>query len=174
MENKVRIKTNRSRPRFKVYTRASKDELIALIKKHLEIHSKKIGGYANQEFAMVRLREDKGKYWVPQLQIRWEADEDHEGVTVVRGVIGPRPNIWTMFMFLYGFSGALILTLGTYALSEYYVTGSSYWIWSIPFAVILGVGTYLATKIGQRIAKHHLHVINNFIDDIFEETEFYE
>lgn len=174
MENKIRIKKLRSRPRFKVYTKATKNELITLIKKHLESKTKTVGGYANQEFAMVRLRKDKDKYWAPQLQIRWEEDEDHPGVNVVRGVIGPRPNIWTMFMFFYGLSGALIITLGSYAVSEYYVKGSSVWIWSIPFAVLLALGTYIATKVGQSIAKEHLIEINNFVDEIFEETEFYE
>ena len=174
MKNKVRIKSLGSRPRFKVYTKATKDELITLIKKHLEIRKHKIGGYANQEFAMVRLREDKGKYWVPQLQIRWEQDEDNPKFTVVRGVIGPRPNVWTMFMFFYGFAGALLLTLGTFAVSEYYVKGESVWIWSIPFALFIAIGTYAASKIGQIIAKHHLHEINDFVDEIFEETKFYE
>ncbi|MBS7334433.1 MAG: hypothetical protein KIG88_12660 [Weeksellaceae bacterium] len=174
MENKVRIKTLKSRPRFKVYTKASKTELINTIKNQLAIHNKEIGGYANQEFAMVRLRREKEKYWAPQLQIRWEIDEEHHNVTVVRGVIGPRPSIWTMFMFLYGLSGALFITLGTYSISEYYVTGSSNWIWVIPSAILLALGTYVASKIGQHISKDHLAEIYKFIDQVFNDLDFYE
>lgn len=174
MKNKVRIKKIRSRPRFKVYTKATKEQLIDVIKKNLEKNTKIVGGYANKEFAMVRLRKDKEKFWAPQLQIRWEKDEDNKKVTVVRGIIGPRPNVWTLFMFCYGLSGALLITLGTFAVSEYYVKGESIWIWSIPFAFCLGFGTYIASKIGQRISKDHLHVIYNFVDDIFNQLEFYE
>ncbi|MBQ0148803.1 MAG: hypothetical protein KBS93_10290 [Flavobacteriaceae bacterium] len=174
MDNKIRIKSLRSRPRFKVYTKASKEELITLIQKHLQISSHTIGGYANKEFAMVRLRKEKDKYWAPQLQIRWEEDEDNPENIVVRGIIGPKPNIWTMFMFFYGLSGALIITLGSYAVSEYYVTGSSYWIWCIPFAILLALTTYISAKIGQNIAKEHLSILNNFVNDIFHDVEFYE
>jgi len=174
MKEKVRITMLRSRPRFKVYTKASKERLIQTIKELLKNHSDQFGGYANKEFAMVRLKKDKDKYWAPQLQIRWEIDEDNPKYIVVRGIIGPRPNIWTMFMFFYGLSGALIITLGTYAFSEYYVTGTSAWIWSIPFAVLLAFGTYLASKIGQIIAKEHLHAINIFVDEIFNQIKFYE
>lgn len=174
MENKVRIKSFRSRPRFKVYTKASKIELIKNIKKHLALNNKEIGGYANQEFAMVRLRKDKNKYWAPQLQIRWEMDEDNNELTVVRGVIGPRPNIWTMFMFFYLLSGALLITLGTYAISEYYVTGSSNWIWSIVLSILLAIGTFTAAKIGQHISKDHLAEIYKFINSVFNDIEFYE
>ena len=174
MENKIRIKTLRSRPRFKVYTKATKEELITLIQKHLKISNKIIGGYANREFAMVRLRQEKEKYWAPQLQIRWEEDEDHPNQIIVRGIIGPRPNIWTMFMFFYGLAGALVITLGTYALSEYIVKGESYWIWIVPFGIAIAVATYFAAKIGQKLAKEHLNVLHQFVDDIFNDTNFYE
>ena len=174
MDNKIRIKKLRSRPRFKVYTYATKSQLIFTIKKHLALKNKEIGGYANNEFAMMRLRKDKTKYWAPQLQIRWEDDEDDPKITVVRGVIGPKPNIWTFFMFCYGLSGALLITLGTFAVSEYYVKGYSIWIWSIPFALLLGSGTYIATKIGQNISKNHLEEINDFVNKIFKDLEFFE
>ena len=173
MENKVRIKKLRSRPRFKVYTRASKERLIEVIQKHLKERTKTVGGYANKEFAMVRLRKDKTKYWAPQLQIRWEIDEDDESITVVRGIIGPRPNVWTLFMFCYGLAGALIITLGSYAIAEYYVKGYSNWIWSIPFAICLALGAYLASKIGQRISKDHLKEIEDFVNEVFSDIKFY-
>ena len=174
MHNKVRIKKLRSRPRFKVYTKASKEELIDLIKGNLEKNSKEIGGYANNEFAMVRLRKEKEKYWAPQLQIRWEQDEENKNNTVVRGIIGPRSNVWTFFMFLYGLSGAIFLTLGSYALSEYLVNGESHWIWAVPISILLAFCTYSATRFGQKLAKEHLQVLNDFVDDLFEEVEFYE
>lgn len=174
MENKIRIKSLRSRPRFKVYTKASKEELIALIQKHLQLSHQTIGGYANKEFAMVRLRKEKDKYWAPQLQIRWEKDEDHPQQIVVRGIIGPRPNIWTMFMFFYGFAGALVITLGTYAISEYIVKGESYWIWAVPLGLLIALVTYLAAKFGQKLAKGHLQILYQFVDDIFKDTAFYE
>lgn len=174
MENKVQIKKIGSRPRFKVYTKSSKEDLIKIIKNHLNIKNTTIGGYANQEFAMVRLRRDKDKYWAPQLQIRWETDEENPSLTVVRGVIGPRPNVWTMFMFLYGFSGAVFLTLGSYVVSEYIVKGYSNWLWSIFAAIFIAAATFIASKIGQQIAKEHLSEINSFVDEIFDDADFYE
>ena len=76
MSQKVPIKSLLSRPRFKVYTHLSKQEFIELIKKHLQQNTSEIGGYANEEVTMVRVRKDKDKYWHPQLQIRIEEDED--------------------------------------------------------------------------------------------------
>lgn len=174
MSHKVRIKSLLSRPRFKVYTKLSKQEFIDLVKKHLENNSKEYGGYANQEISMIRVRKDKDKYWHPQLQIRIEEDEDHPGYLVVRGIIGPPPNIWTFFAFQYGLSGAVIITLGSYAVSEYIVQGNSIWIWSIPIALLLALGTYLASLYGHYLAKFQLGRLFHFVNELLNDAEFYE
>lgn len=174
MSQKVPIKSLLSRPRFKVYTHLSKPEFIELIKKHLQENSQEYGGYANEEVAMIRVRKDKDKYWHPQLQIRIEEDEDHPEYLVVRGIIGPKPSIWTFFAFLYGLSGAIVLTLGCYAISEYIVQGKSVWIWSIPIALLLGLGTYLASLYGHQLAKFQLGRLYHFVNTLLNDAEFYE
>ena len=174
MSQKVPIKSLLSRPRFKVFTQLSKQEFIDLIKKHLEKNSVEYGGYANNEIAMVRVRKDKDKYWHPQLQIRIEEDEDHLDYLVVRGIIGPKPNVWTFFAFLYGLSGAVFITLGSYALSEYIVQGTSVWIWAIPVALLIALGTYAASLYGHYIAKFQLGRLFHFVNDLLNDAEFYE
>lgn len=174
MSQKVPIKSLLSRPRFKVYTHLSKQEFIELIQKHLQENSQEYGGYANKEIAMIRVRKDKDKYWHPQLQIRIEEDDDHPGYLVVRGIIGPKPSIWTFFAFLYGLSGAVILTLGCYVISEYIVQGKSDWIWSVIIASALGLGTYLASLYGHQLAKFQLGRLYHFVNALLNDAEFYE
>lgn len=174
MSQRVRIKSFLPRPRFKVYTKLTKQQFIDLIKTQLEEHSHEFGGYANQEIAMIRVRKDKDKYWHPQLQIRIEEDEDQEKYIVVRGIIGPKPSIWTLLAFLYGLSGAIILTLGCYALSEYIVKGESVWIWSVPIAILLALGTYLANFYGRYLAKFQLGRLYHFVNSFYRKAKFYE
>ncbi|WP_413532150.1 hypothetical protein [Empedobacter brevis] len=174
MSQKVPIKSLLSRPRFKVFTHLSKPEFIDLVKKHLETNSVEYGGYANQEIAMIRLRKDKDKYWHPQLQIRIEEDDDHPGYLVVRGIIGPPSNVWTLFAFLYGLSGAIFITLGSYSISEYIVKGSSHWIWSIPVSFLIALSTYLASLYGHHLAKYQLKRLYHFVNELLRKAEFYQ
>ncbi len=37
-------------------------------------------------------------FWSPQLHVEIEKEDD---VTVVKGILGPKPKIWTFFMFLH-------------------------------------------------------------------------
>lgn len=174
MSQKVHIKSLLSRPRFKVFTKLSKDEFVHLLKTELEKNSGEFGGYVNQEVAMIRVRKDKDKYWHPQLQIRIEEDEDHPDYLVVRGIISPKPAVWTLFAFLYGLCGAIIITLGTYSISEYIVQGSSYWIWSIPFSILFALGIYLASLYGHHLAKFQLGRLYHFVNELLRCAEFYE
>ncbi|WP_313384198.1 hypothetical protein [Chishuiella sp.] len=175
MTQKVPIKSLLSRPRFKVYTNLSKNEFIKLIKKYLDQNSEEYGGYVNREVAMIRVRKGKDKYWHPQLQIRIEEDEeDNSNYLVVRGIIGPKPSIWTFFAFLYGLSGAIFITLGSYTLSEYIVKNESVWIWSIPFSILLAMGTYFASLYGHHLAKYQLGRLYHFVNIVLNAADFYE
>ncbi len=174
MSQKVHIKSLLSRPRFKVFTQLDKQEFIKLIKNHLEQHSTEYGGYANNEIAMIRVRKDKDKYWHPQLQIRIENDEDHPNYLTIRGIIGPKPSVWTFFAFLYGLSGAIFITLGTYSFSEYLVQGKSAWIWAIPFSIILALSTYFASLYGHYLAKFQLGKLYHFVNSLIKDAEFFE
>jgi len=40
-------------------------------------------------------------FWSPQLQIEIEKDEHNK--TIVKGLLGPKPKVWTFFMFLHFF-----------------------------------------------------------------------
>lgn len=174
MKHKVPIKTLRSRPRFKVYTLKTKEKFISKIQKHLARHEGKLDGYANGEVAMIRVVTDQDQYWKPEVQIRIEQDENNGNFLAVRGVIGPRPNVWTLFMFMYGFAGALFVTMGTFVLSEYIVKGESNWLWSLFLAAGIALTAFLASKIGQYISRDQLKTLYSFIDEILADSKFYE
>lgn len=172
MAHKVHIKSIRSRPRFKVYSTRKKEEIEDLIRKHLNAN-KDLGGYCNHLQAMVRVRKEKTKYWSPQLQLRLEPNEDYPEIIEMRGVLGPRSSIWTFFMFLYGFAGALALTVGIYGIVELMLDIGNFWIWSLAVAALLALFTYLAAKYGQHLSKEQIERLHLYVDEIYAEGGFY-
>src|SRR5690606_32727626 len=114
MKNEIEIHAIRSRPRFKIQAQMSAEEFSAKMKIHLKDRKKVLGGYSNSEICVIRLRQDKDKFWAPQLQIRIEKNEELPGYITIRGLFGPRPSVWTLFMFSYGLGGMTILTTGIY------------------------------------------------------------
>ncbi len=166
MSRDIDIKSIRNRPRFKIKTRLSKDEFTDRLRKQFQIQNKVLGGYVGQEFSVIRMRKDKHEYWAPQLQIRSEADEDDPNITLIRGVFGPRPSVWTFFMFLYILGGTIFIFFGLIWFVQMRLDVES---WMVNFAwlgLFIMIATYIAAHVGQRIAKKHMKTLRDFMEKV--------
>lgn len=171
MKNEIEIHAIRSRPRFKIRAEMTAEEFSSKLKLHLKSRKKILGGYSNTEVSVIRLRRDKDKYWAPQLQIRVEDSEDYPGYITIRGLFGPRPSVWTFFMFSYGLGGMIILTTGIYGWIELALGIGNFWVWTNLLGFILIAGPYVSAKIGQRIARGHMDVLRTFIERVLIEEK---
>jgi hypothetical protein len=105
-------------------------------------------------------------YWSPQLDLNLEK---YEKGTLIRGLLGPRPNVWTVFMFfnaIAGFAGILGLIIG---FGQWSMENTPYAIWLIPFSVALFLAVYYVGKAGKKIAHDqsvelHAFLIQNLKD----------
>ena len=166
MSREIDIKSIRSRPRFKIKTRLSSEEFKRRLNSQFKIQNRVLGGYVGQELSVIRLRKDKHKYWAPQLQIRTEKDENNPELTVVRGLFGPKPVVWTFFMFLYILGGTLLLFFGMAWFVQQSLdieTNLAMWAW-VGLAIILL--TYFAGFAGQIISAKHLKVLRDFMEKV--------
>jgi hypothetical protein len=94
------------------------------------------------------IREDRHR-WSPcvQLELR-PADAD----TVVEGLVGPHPNVWTLFAFA-NITAALVAALGLMlGLTQWSLDQSPWGLWAVLGGAILAGGMYVASQIGQRCA----------------------
>lgn len=174
MKNEIAIKSIRNRPRFKFYTQMHPEEFTSKIKKHLENYSQVLRGTVHREEAIIRLRKEEDKYWAPQLQIRIEKNSEKENGFEVRGVFGPRPSVWTFFLFLYGLGGGIILTVGIYGWVEWALGIGHLWVWSNLVGFLLILSSFIAAQIGQSLSKEHLTVLRDFIESVLVDENIIE
>lgn len=59
----------------------------------------------------------KGEYWSPHLHLELEPKEDDS--THIRGLFGPEPTLWTLFMFLDFMVAGIFVIFSTIAYSNY-------------------------------------------------------
>jgi len=65
----------------------------------------------------IKIPKDKQHFWSPQLDLQiW--DEEEEGITNLRGLFGPKPAVWTLFMFLHFGVAGLFISFGIWAYSN--------------------------------------------------------
>lgn len=112
-------------------------------------------------------------YWSPQLNFRIEADEEDQSQSVVSGLIGPKPNVWTLFVFLYFLIGIIGFFLSSYGISKWMLDQYSPLIWAFPVALLFALTAYKAGKYGEQLGADQIEMLKQFIRDAiyFEKEE---
>lgn len=104
-------------------------------------------------------------YWSPQLNFRVEPDEENPSGSVVSGLIGPRPAVWTMFMFIYAAIGIIALFISFFAVSKLLLGKSSNLLFAFPIALLFMLTAYLVGKYGEKLAKDQVDLLKQFVSD---------
>lgn len=86
------------KPRFKLKFKESKEDILEQFKHNLEQDT---GGFISKmidHHIVIDVPREKEHFWSPQLHVEVE---EEEGFTIVKGIMGPKPKIWTFFIFLH-------------------------------------------------------------------------
>jgi hypothetical protein len=151
------------RPRFQVHCPLSTEEATLRLKEGLKRMDSPVRGRVIPDFASLMLPEPEREMWSPYLTVSLEQGPGGRG-TLVRGVYGPAPGLWTMFMFFYtalALSATAILIYGLVlrALGE-----ESSILWLVPILLALIVTLWLAASLGQRLSRHQMTTLHQFVE----------
>lgn len=157
------IQHPRIRPRFQVEISHSVEEIEAVIQSHLAQDTAPCLGRVQHGHGTITLPIEEQHYWSPQLSLSIE--ETDEG-SLVRGVYGPRPSVWTMFVFFYaliGFAAMMVAIIGF----SYYSLGKTEGkiLWLLPVLVLGFLTLYLVSYFGQKLGREQISTLHHFIGD---------
>ena len=100
------------RPRFKFTVPHRVEKVLAQLEVVKLESEGKVMGTVVDHLLILDIPEAERHYWSPHMTFRVEADEDDPSFSVIRGLIGPRPAVWTMFVFIYFGLGLLVFSWG--------------------------------------------------------------
>ena len=97
------FETNRNRivlkPRFSIEHPELIDVVLAKFQVEFNQSTKDLRGKIVGKLIIVDVPEAEEHFWSPQLQLQLEEQENQS--TLIRGHYGPKPNLWTLFMFIH-------------------------------------------------------------------------
>ncbi len=102
-------------------------------------------------------------YWSPQLNFRIEPSESNAEETVIAGHIGPRPAVWTLFMFIYFGVGIIGFFIGSFGFIKWFGGTYSHLVLALPIAILFMLTAYATSKYGETLAKEQTEVLKQFI-----------
>ena len=152
----------RVRPRFKVSCDESIDSIVSRIKAALDSEKAPVFGNVHSSSTTLYIPLKDQHYWSPQLSLSFE---EEDGKTTIRGLYGPRPVVWTMFVFFYTIIGLAILFILVFGYSYLSLGKSGAILWLVPVLMVIFLSLYLVAYFGQKLGKKQMVILHDFIVD---------
>ncbi|MEE9429946.1 MAG: hypothetical protein V3V16_02830 [Melioribacteraceae bacterium] len=154
--------SSKMRPRVKVISKLSKDEIQDRIKNYIESSDNSCDGWVRDGLAVVCAGGKDKHLWTPQLSLQFD---DIETGTEVRGVIGPGPSVWTGFIFAFALLGFITFVILMWGLINFSLGNDSTVLWFIPVILSLIIGVYVLARFGQKLSKEEVVQLNDFVEE---------
>ncbi len=151
----------RIRPRFQQIIATSPKEaqrrIQAYAQDHIDCHLvNSVPGHLTLKIPLTEQH-----YWSPQLNLTFE--EDDEG-TLVRGLYGPNPTVWLLFLFGYGTLGTAALFIGIIGFSQKNLGIEAPILWVLPALLIAAVVLYFIAQFGQKIGAEQTFTLHHYYE----------
>jgi hypothetical protein len=156
----------RFRPRFRLIVDKPPNELIESIRKAIDKNQAICTGEIVDHHIILKVPKSQQHYWSPQLALELEANDSG---TMVRGLFGPKPNVWTMFVFFYSSIGFLTTMGLIFGLSQMMLKMSAYGLWSVPIGGLLLIGLFVMSKVGQNLGKSQMDQLSNILQSVLDQ-----
>lgn len=155
------------RPRFRLDFDESQEALMTKFKDNLNKGECKYCSKIVDKHIIIDVPFEEDHFWSPQLNI--EIVEGEETVSVVKGLFGPKPQVWTMFMFLHFVGGILFIV----ALVLLYVNWTLNKSLTFPTIVvimtpIIWFSLYFIGRLGRRKGRKQMGELHQFMMNTLE------
>ncbi|MBT8190860.1 MAG: hypothetical protein HKN67_03165 [Saprospiraceae bacterium] len=159
------LSAHQIRPRFQIDIDSGIKEIEDKIKDALQEEDATCLGRVDHGFVRLMLPYEDQHYWSPQLSLNLLENGDK---THIRGLYGPSPSVWTMFIFFYALIGLAILVILIFGTSYISLDQSGAILWLIPVLVLIFASLYLVSFFGQRLGHDQIVILHNFLEKTLE------
>ena len=151
----------RMRPTFEIPMTSDGTRTMQRIKDRLESGTKKVRGQVLGDHGYVQTPPEEQTLLSPHLSLSLIP---RDGKVVLHGRFGPRPNVWTGFMALYGILGMVALGGLMFGWAQTTVDEYAWGFWLAPTGLGLIAFVYGAAFIGQGLTTDEMYLLRNFVD----------
>ncbi|WP_142784020.1 ABC transporter ATP-binding protein [Changchengzhania lutea] len=121
------------------------------------------------DHVFIKFPKKKQHFWSPKLHL--EINEVDEETSLLYGLFGPSPTVWTLFMFLHFMVAGLFIAAGIWAYTNWRLEHSyAIQVSLMLFMIIIWFALYFGGRIGKASSKHEMHELNNFMNTVLNKS----
>ena len=150
------------RPRFRIEFNENQELILEKFKESLKNGDCKYKSRIVDEHIVIDIPQEESHFWSPQLNVEVEMIDKKK--SIVKGLFGPKPQVWTLFMFIH--FGVAIAFLGF--LISWYVKWSLKENTTLPLAMVvflpvLWILLYFLGRIGKEAGHKQIEELHEFL-----------
>ena len=152
------------KPRFRMeLDNKSVDEILQSFKNNLAQDTCKYCSKISGNHIFLDIPEEENHFWSPQLQVEVVKDKTNNK-TIVKGILGPKPQIWTMFLFFHFIIAILFVVFFVWFYTNWSLD-KDYTFQEIMLFVLplLSVLLYFFGQSGKRFAYNQMVELDDFL-----------
>ncbi len=108
-------------------------------------------------------------FWSPQLHL--EIDEVDANSSILHGLFGPNPTVWTMFMFLHFMVASLFIAFGIWGYTNWSLkTDFIVQVSLMVLMVIIWFVLYFAGRIGRDSSKKEMMQLHQVMENVIKKS----
>jgi hypothetical protein len=157
------------RPRFKFEKNENNEDLLSLFDKEKQKQTNFIVSRIDNH-VFIRLPKHKQHFWSPQLHL--EIDEIDSKNSTIRGLFGPNPTVWTMFMFFHFIVAGLFIGFGVWAYTNWALkTDYALQLSLMFFMVLIWIVLYVIGQVGKKAGTDEMYLLHGFMKETLRGSE---
>ena len=153
------------RPRFQRDVDLSAAEVLQRLRAALE-KEESVSGRISDQHVVLGIPEAEQHFWSPQLTLEVEAMNEHR--VLMRGLFGPKPTVWLMFVFFYALLGFICLIVAIIGFSQLNLGLSGAILWLLPVFLGIILMMYLSARAGQRMGHDQMVRLHHFVENALQ------
>lgn len=155
------------RPRFEIDLTENADTILEAFKKAFNKNDCAFLGTIMDGHIFISVLKKDEHFWSPQLHL--EVIQKTENSASLKGLFGPKPQVWTLFMFIHFLIGISFLIFLVLAYSRYSLHQSIFF----PVAILIALPLvwtllYFLGKIGKDKGKIQMKKLHQFMIQVLE------
>lgn len=149
------------RPRFKMELEHNNQTVLKLFEDLKKTQKEFVVSRVN-DHVFIRLPKDQQTFWTPELHL--EINEIDDAKFLLYGLFGPKPSVWTMFMFFHFIVAGLFFAFGIWAYSNWSLN-TDYLIQMVVTVLMVFIWfvLYFAGRLGRASGKSDMQHLYNFL-----------
>ncbi len=120
------------------------------------------------DHVFIKFPKEKQHFWSPQLHL--EINETDKKSSLLYGLFGPNPTVWTMFMFLHFLVACLFIGFGIWTYTNWSLDNDyAIQLFATLFMIVVWFALYFGGRIGKATSTDQMHHLHDFMNAVLEE-----